>query len=220
MLGGLTRGLDLSLLDTGIGMVAGRAVSFFPRGDSLGVVLPNNSPGVHSLWAPTTVLKIPLVLKPGSAEPWTPFRMIQAWLAAGVPARGVRLLPDAITPAATRSCAAPAAAWCSATSATDAALGRRARVEIHGPGYSKVVLGADALANWEQHIDMIAASIADNGGRSCVNASGVWVTGKRPRDRRGAGEEAGHDRAARGRRRRGRRWRRSPIRASPSASRR
>ena len=31
VLGGLTRGLDLSLLDTGIGMVAGRAISFFPR---------------------------------------------------------------------------------------------------------------------------------------------------------------------------------------------
>ena len=92
VLGGLTRGLDLSLLDTGIGMVAGRAISFFPRGDSMGVVLPNNSPGVHSLWAPTTVLKIPLVLKPGSAEPWTPFRMIQAWLAGGLPARGVQLL--------------------------------------------------------------------------------------------------------------------------------
>jgi hypothetical protein len=41
-----------------------------------------------------------------------------------------------------------------------------------------VILGADALANWEQHIDTIAASVADNGGRSCVNASGVWVTGK------------------------------------------
>ena len=26
-----------------------------------------------------------------------------------------------------------------------------------------------------QHVDLIAASIADNGGRSCVNASGVWV---------------------------------------------
>jgi len=52
------------------------------------------------------------------------------------------------------------------------------RVEIHGPGFSKVILGADALANWEQHIDTIAASVADNGGRSCVNASGVWVTGK------------------------------------------
>jgi hypothetical protein len=42
--------------------------------------------GVHSLWAPAIVLKMPLVLKPGSAEPWTPFRIIQAFIRAGVPA--------------------------------------------------------------------------------------------------------------------------------------
>jgi acyl-CoA reductase-like NAD-dependent aldehyde dehydrogenase len=49
------------------------------------------------------------------------------------------------------------------------------RVELHGPGYSKVLIGDDQLSDWERHVDLIAASIADNGGRSCVNASGVWV---------------------------------------------
>ena len=47
-------------------------------------------------------------------------------------------------------------------------------MEIHGPGYSKVLIGDDQLAGWEAQVDLIAASIADNGGRSCVNASGVW----------------------------------------------
>jgi acyl-CoA reductase-like NAD-dependent aldehyde dehydrogenase len=50
------------------------------------------------------------------------------------------------------------------------------RIELHGPGYSKVVIGEDCADDWEKHLDVIAASIADNGGRSCVNASGVWVT--------------------------------------------
>src|SRR6185436_3938405 len=49
------------------------------------------------------------------------------------------------------------------------------RVEIHGPGWSKVIVGEDQAAGWERHLDLIAASIADNGGRSCLNASGVWV---------------------------------------------
>ena len=49
------------------------------------------------------------------------------------------------------------------------------RIELHGPGYSKVVLGEDAADEWEKYIDVIARSIADNGGRSCVNASGVWT---------------------------------------------
>ncbi len=49
------------------------------------------------------------------------------------------------------------------------------RIEIHGPGYSKVIIGEDAIENWEDYIDIIVSSIAENGGRSCINASGVWV---------------------------------------------
>jgi hypothetical protein len=178
VLGGLTRGLDLSLLDTGIGMVAGRAISFFPRGDAMGVVLPNNSPGVHSLWAPTTVLKIPLVLKPGSAEPWTPYRMIQAWLKAGCPKEAFSFYPSDHAGGNEILRRTGRGMVFGDVKATDRWRKEGGRVEIHGPGFSKVILGADAVANWEQHIDTIAASVADNGGRSCVNASGVWVTGK------------------------------------------
>ena len=85
VLRGLTRGLDLSILDAGYGEHGGHAISFYPRTQSLGVVLPSNSPGVHSLWVPAIALKIPLVLKPGSAEPWTPFRIAQAFMKAGCP---------------------------------------------------------------------------------------------------------------------------------------
>jgi acyl-CoA reductase-like NAD-dependent aldehyde dehydrogenase len=49
------------------------------------------------------------------------------------------------------------------------------RIELHGPGYSKLLLGMDQVDSWQRSIDLIAASIADNGGRSCVNASGVWT---------------------------------------------
>src|SRR5262245_59527652 len=42
VLHGLTRGLDLSVLDEGIGEREGRMVSFFPRTDALGIVLPSN----------------------------------------------------------------------------------------------------------------------------------------------------------------------------------
>ena len=50
------------------------------------------------------------------------------------------------------------------------------RIEIHGPGHSKIVIGDDLVDRWEDYLDVMVASIADNGGRSCVNASGVWVT--------------------------------------------
>ena len=46
------------------------------------------------------------------------------------------------------------------------------RVEIHGPGWSKVVLSGGPAEGWSEHVELMASSVADNGGRSCINASG------------------------------------------------
>jgi hypothetical protein len=174
VLAGLTRGLDLSLLDTGVGQAGGRAVSVFPRAHALGIVLPSNSPGVHSLWAPSIALKMPLVLKPGGAEPWTPFRIAQAFLAAGCPPEAFCYYPcdHAGAGEILRQCGR---GMVFGDVASVARWAHDPRIERHGPGYSKVIIGADAIDRWEEHLDVIVASIVDNGGRSCVNASGVWV---------------------------------------------
>jgi hypothetical protein len=175
VLSGLTRGVDLSVLDEGYGTVNGQMLSFFPRTDAMGVVLPSNSPGVHSLWAPTPVLKIPLVLKPGSAEPWTPLRIINAWVKAGAPAGAFGYYPTdhAGGNEILRSTGRGMVFGDVGSTKRWKADGR---VEVHGPGYSKVVIGPDVADQWEQYIDVIAESMSNNGGRSCVNASGVWVT--------------------------------------------
>jgi hypothetical protein len=175
VLRGLTRGLDLGVLDAGLSDRGGQMLSFFPRADALGVVLPSNSPGVHSLWAPATVLKMPLVLKPGSAEPWTPLRIINAYIKAGVPAGAFGYYPtdhaggNEILRACGRGMVfgdvASTKRWTSDP-----------RVEVHGPGYSKIVIGPDVADRWERYLDVMVESISNNGGRSCVNASGVWVT--------------------------------------------
>jgi acyl-CoA reductase-like NAD-dependent aldehyde dehydrogenase len=174
VLRGLTRDLDLSILDSGVGTHAGHAISYYPRTQSLGVVLPSNSPGVHSLWVPAIPLKTPLVLKPGSAEPWTPFRIAQAFIAAGVPPAAFSYYPTDHAGAGEIVRRTGRSMFFGDVSAVGAYEGDP-RVELHGPGYTKVLIGDDELAHWEQYIDLIARSIADNGGRSCVNASGVWV---------------------------------------------
>ncbi|HEV3469593.1 MAG TPA: aldehyde dehydrogenase family protein [Pyrinomonadaceae bacterium] len=175
VLGGLTRGLDLSVLDRGFGSLAGHAVSFFPRGDSLGVVLPSNSPGVHALWVPAVPLKTPLVLKPGAAEPWTPYRIIQSFIRAGVPAGAFCYYPTDHAGAG-EILRRTGRGMIFGDSSTTAAWRDDPRVEIHGPGMSKVVIGDDCVDEWEKYLDVIVSSVAENGGRSCVNASGVWVT--------------------------------------------
>jgi len=175
VLRGLTRNLDFDVLDRGYGEIEGQAVSFYPRTHSLGVVLPSNSPGVHSLWVPSIALKIPLVLKPGGAEPWTPYRIIQAFIKAGVPCAAFSYYPTSHAGGGEILRQTGRGMVFGDVSST-AQWRDDLRVEVHGPGYSKIVIGDDCADEWEQYLDVIAASIIDNGGRSCVNASGVWVT--------------------------------------------
>lgn len=173
---GLTRGLDLSVLDEGQGIVGGHALSFVPTSPTLGVVLPNNSPGVHALWVPAVALKTALVLKPGSAEPWTPYRLIQAFVKAGAPPDAFGFYPTDHAGAGEilRRCGR---GMVFGDVASTRPWQGDPRVEVHGPGYSKVLLGPDTEEDWRAHLDVMVASIAANGGRSCVNASGVWTTG-------------------------------------------
>ena len=174
VLGGLTRGLDLSVLDTGYGTHDGRTVCFVPTCESFGAILPSNSPGVHSLWAPTVALKMPMVLKPGREEPWTPFRVIQAMLKAGIPASALNFCPTDHAGAGEilRACGR---SMLFGDSTTTDPYKNDHRVELHGPGFSKVIIGEDRVKNWKNYIDVIADSIAANGGRACVNASAVWT---------------------------------------------
>ena len=136
---------------------------------------PSNSPGVHALWVPAIALKTALVLKPGTAEPWTPYRLIQAFLKAGAPPEAFGFYPTDHAGAGEvlRRCGRGIVFG-------DVASTRPwqgdPRVEVHGPGYSKVLLGPDAAEDWRRHLDVMVSSIAENGGRSCVNASGVWTT--------------------------------------------
>jgi acyl-CoA reductase-like NAD-dependent aldehyde dehydrogenase len=90
---GLTRGLDLSVLDNGYGVQNGHEVSYLCLSNVLGAILPNNSPGVHTLWLPSLPLKVPVALKPGREEPWTPYRIAQAFIQAGCPAEAFGFYP-------------------------------------------------------------------------------------------------------------------------------
>jgi len=186
LLAGLTGGLDLSLLDRG---------SYLAQADALGAVLPSNSPGVHTLWLPAPALKVAVALKPGREEPWTPFRIAQALMAAGLPAAALGFYPT------DHAGAAEILLRCGRSllfgdEATVRPWRDDPRVQIHGPGRSKVLFGEDEVSRWQRHLDLLVASIAENGGRSCYSASGVWLPATGTRAGRDLAEALAHRLAA------------------------
>ncbi len=177
ILGGLTRGLDLGVLDRGFGVQDGRALSYLRQTDALGCVLPSNSPGVHSLWIPSIALKVPVVLRPGRQEPWTPFRVLQALMAAGIAPEACSFYPSDYDGAAEILLRCDRSMLFGDRSTVQPWQGDP-RVQIHGPGWSKILIGRDQLDQAHRHLDVVASSIVENGGRSCINASGVWAAGR------------------------------------------
>src|SRR5205814_10424476 len=144
MLRGLTRGLDLSILDAGFATGNGTPLSFYPTTPALGLVMPSNSPAVNSLWLPAIALKIPVIIKPGRDEPWTPFRLIQAFISAGCPAEAFGFYPTDHEGAGEilKSCGR---ALIFGDRNTTAQYANNPAIQLNGPVFSKILIGVDKV---------------------------------------------------------------------------
>ncbi|MCE9630573.1 MAG: aldehyde dehydrogenase family protein [Planctomycetia bacterium] len=176
ILDALSRGLDTKILWQGHGVEhRGVTVSYQPQSPVLGLVLPSNSPGVHTLWLPVIALGVGLVMKPGSQEPWTPYRMAAAMVEAGIPAEAISLYPGATDVGAGILAGCRRSMIFGSAKTVDQYRGNPG-VQVHGPGFSKIILGDDCVDDWERHLDMMCESVAINSGRGCINASAIYAS--------------------------------------------
>jgi acyl-CoA reductase-like NAD-dependent aldehyde dehydrogenase len=171
----LTRGLALDVLSSGYGEERGVPISFQVQSPVVGLVLPSNSPGVHTLWLPIIPLQMGLVLKPGPQEPWTPYRMTEAFFQAGIPREAISLYPGGGDVGAAVLDAVGRTMIFGGQPTVDRYRGNP-KVQAHGPGFSKIVFGDDLVDQWEQYLDVLVDSVFLNSGRGCINASGIWAS--------------------------------------------
>src|SRR4026209_962362 len=162
----LTRGLSLDVLSSGYGEERGVPISFQVQSPVVGLVVPSNSPGVHTLWLPIIPLQIGLVLKPGPQEPWTPYRMAEAFFQAGIPREAISLYPGGADVGAAVLDAADRTMIFGGQPTVDRYRGNP-KVQAHGPGFSKIVIGDDVVDRWEEFLDVMVDSVFLNSGRGC-----------------------------------------------------
>ena len=178
VIGGLTRGIPLEMFDGGLATLDGLDVNYYPATSSLGVSLPSNAPAVNSLWLPALVMKIPVLLKPGREDPFTPLRIVQAMIQAGFPKEAFGFYPT------THEGGDTLLTTCGAgiSFGSDVTVRKYApfkSIQVHGTGRSKILIGEDFIDRWEDHIDVLVTSISANGGRSCINTSSILVPSHR-----------------------------------------
>lgn len=179
ILDALTRGLPYEILTNGYGTEGrGVMVSYQANCAACGWVLPSNSPGVHTLWLPVIPLQIGLVLKPGPQEPWTPYRMYEAFAQAGIPREAFCLYPGRTEKGAELGGAVLESCERSVIFGGLATIQRyhgNPKVSAHGPGFTKIFLGEDKVDHWEKYFDLMFDSVYVNSGRSCISCSGIWT---------------------------------------------
>jgi acyl-CoA reductase-like NAD-dependent aldehyde dehydrogenase len=176
ILDSLTRGLPPEVLTRGYGMESrGVLVSYQAQAPVLGLVLPSNSPGVHTLWLPVIPMQVGLLMKPGPQEPWTPYRMAAAFFKAGVPKEAISIYPGGADAGAEVVRRTSRSMIFGGAATVDRYKGDP-RVQVHGPGFSKILLGDDVVDHWEKYLDVMVASVFLNSGRGCINCSGIWAS--------------------------------------------
>lgn len=176
ILDALTRGLDLKILARGYGEEGRKVtVSYQAQTDVLGAVLPSNSPGVHTLWLPVIPLQIGLALKPGSQEPWTPYRVAAAMIESGVPAEAISIYPGSGAEIGGAILSSYRRSMIFGGPETVQQYADNPGVQVHGPGFSKILLGEDCVDQWPEYLDLMVDSVYRNGGRSCINCSSIYA---------------------------------------------
>ncbi|RKT55467.1 aldehyde dehydrogenase family protein [Saccharothrix australiensis] len=155
------------------GVADGRAV-WARRGDVLGVLAPGNHPLPHALWLTASALGYRVAVRPSARDPLTAARLVRALHAAGLAPGHCALLPgphrsgDVLVAAADLALVFGGAATV-ARHAGDPA------VRAFGPGRSKVLVTAEV--DWRRHLDVLVASVAEEGGTQCLHATTVLVEG-------------------------------------------
>ncbi len=101
--------------------------------------------------------------------------MTQAFFQAGVPKQAVAIYPGGAEVGAAVLSHCPKTLIFGSTATVERYHGNPA-VQVHGPGFSKILLGDDEADRWEKHLDLMATSVAINSGRGCINCSGIWAS--------------------------------------------
>lgn len=144
------------------------------RGEVFAVHAAGNGPGVHGLWPQALALGYRVAVRPSRREPLTAHRLVCALREAGCRAEDAVYLPTDHAGADEIIRSADLAMVYGGQAVVDKYAGDPA-VIANGPGRTKVVITAEQ--DWDDCLDVVIDSIANQGGMACVNTTAVLYEG-------------------------------------------
>ncbi|XXT17136.1 aldehyde dehydrogenase family protein [Sorangium sp. So ce429] len=155
----------------GVGAEFAASTRWIPRGSVLGVIAPSNHPGTHVSWLQALALGYKVIVRPGSRDPFTPYRLALALIEAGLDPSMVAFLPGDHQTAA-RIVESSDCALVFGGEGSLRHLQGRTPIIARGPGYSKVVAARDSALTADAVAASLVRSASGDAGVKCTNASG------------------------------------------------
>ena len=165
---------DLAIFDDFVGVRGNTRFGWSPRGQNVGVGLPGNHPAVSLLGTLIPLFKIPTLIRASSSEPFTSFRICKSLWEAGLPHES---LFHFVTDHSTVD-----------TVVRQSDLGiifgnewilkayeNNSKIKTYGPGKSKCLVEIEDMTSTHLNlaVELAYQSIHYDGGRGCINSSGV-----------------------------------------------
>ncbi|MHA1302535.1 MAG: aldehyde dehydrogenase family protein [Candidatus Heimdallarchaeaceae archaeon] len=170
---------ELDIFDDLVGTRGTTRFAFTPKGRNVGVALPGNHPGVSLFGCLIPLFKLPAIIRSSSSEPFTSFRICKALWEAGIPYEALFHFVTGHAEVDTLITKSDlgiifGSDW------TIKTYGNRDTIKAYGPGRSKVLVDIENMNSYRmrQALDISYHSIMFDGGRGCINASGIIYNSK------------------------------------------
>lgn len=165
----------ISGLDTGLVRDRGGKLAISPYGRMLGVIAPSNHPSVHISWITALAMKYSVVIKAGRDDPFTPYRVIQALLKAGLNNVLVSMIPteQESIPKIIDGCDRVIFYGSQKT----ISCYNSEKIISRGSGNSKIYFDIENAELNDAMLDIAVKSVMHDGGRRCTNASSIVIKG-------------------------------------------
>ncbi len=167
---------SLSVLDKGYYIFNGKKFGWIPKGNNLFVTTPSNHPSVNLLWILSIAFGYNVVIRPSINDPFTPLRLMQALVDAGLPKQAFNFYPSRHRTVQTmqkicdRSILFGGEEIVKQYSNTES-------TRVFGPGRSIMVVGKNYNNKIQTVIDLAVESMIRDGGRGCINLSCIISMG-------------------------------------------
>ncbi|WP_273325291.1 aldehyde dehydrogenase family protein [Vallitalea guaymasensis] len=168
--------MSLDVYNEHMYMKGNKTIGWIKDGIDVGVISPSNNSTVHTVWMMALAMKSQIMIKPSLNEVFTPLRIIQSLLDAGLPKEFVCFLPGNHKITNKILSTTSKGILFGSSDVIDRYKKGFPNVKYYGPGSSKLFVDEDSGVDFDKVVTHAIDGIMSYGGKGCISISSIICT--------------------------------------------